>query len=147
MQGYFTDGAGSPVMRALVLGALLLPAAASVAQSVQKCVAIDGHVTLTSGECGAGHRLVASYEAVPEEEPPLAGASATASVEPRRARTSPRGAGRTSGGASPRVGRAPDRCQAARDRRERTLRRVGLKRTFDLLRKLDDDVWAACRRP
>ena len=40
---------------------------------------------------------------------------------------------------------APDRCQDARDRRERTLARVGLKRTFDLLRRLDDEVWAACR--
>lgn len=40
---------------------------------------------------------------------------------------------------------APDPCKAAKDRRETELKRVGLKRTFDLLSRLDGDVWDACK--
>lgn len=122
------------------------------AQTVQKCVDADGHVTLTSGSCGAGQRLAARYDAVPE---PAATASVAQADGGRRAAALPGTAGHAKAGASraARGGRAsasrtrpgPDRCQAARDKRERTLQRVGLKRDFDLLRKLDDDVWNACR--
>jgi hypothetical protein len=37
------------------------------------------------------------------------------------------------------------RCDAAKARREAKLKAVGLKRTFDLLRKLDDAVNEACK--
>lgn len=36
-------------------------------------------------------------------------------------------------------------CQSARRRRDETLARVGLKRTYSLLRKLDDGVQRACQ--
>lgn len=39
----------------------------------------------------------------------------------------------------------PDPCERAKARRERVLAKVGLKRTFDLLRQLDDEVYEACR--
>ena len=118
----------------------MLPTAA---QPGQKCIAADGHVTRTSEACGPGERLAGSYEAVPE--PVTAGANVVSAAP--GAQRAPRQASRNSVGTR---GKAPgraaaDRCQAARDRRERTLARVGLKRTFDLLRKLDDEVWAACR--
>lgn len=45
----------------------------------------------------------------------------------------------------PRIDPAEARCRAARSRRETKLQAVGLKRTFDLLRKLDDAVHMACR--
>ena len=35
-------------------------------------------------------------------------------------------------------------CVSAKATRTRTLERVGLKRTFDLLRRLDDAVHSAC---
>jgi hypothetical protein len=37
------------------------------------------------------------------------------------------------------------RCQAAKDHREATLKQVGLNRSFDLLRQLDEQVYAACK--
>jgi hypothetical protein len=37
------------------------------------------------------------------------------------------------------------RCDTAKARREAKLKAVGLKRTFDLLRKLDDAVNEACK--
>ena len=121
-------------------GAILaMTAVPASAQTVQKCVSVDGHVTLTSGACGAGQRLAASYGAVPE---PVV--KAAARPRPVAESRTPRVAAR-SGGSTTRTKRTPDRCQAARDRRERTLQRVGLKRTFDLLRRLDDEVWQACR--
>lgn len=45
----------------------------------------------------------------------------------------------------PRRAAAPSPCQAAKARREATLKRVGLKRDFDLLSRLDGDVWDACK--
>lgn len=38
----------------------------------------------------------------------------------------------------------PDPCRAAKGRRDSELKRVGLKRTFDQLSRLDGDVWDAC---
>lgn len=37
------------------------------------------------------------------------------------------------------------RCQAQKEYRDAVLARVGLNRTFDLLRKLDDQVYEACK--
>lgn len=37
------------------------------------------------------------------------------------------------------------RCQAAKDHRDAVLRQVGLNRTFDLLRQLDEQVYEACK--
>jgi len=123
---------------------LIAPAAA---QSVQKCVGANGHVTLTSDACTDGQVLAKMYEAVPEVVSADDGRGLQKSeTGPSRnvtpARSGSRGVPRANGS---RRKPAADRCQVARDRREQTLRRVGLKRTFDLLRKLDDEVWAACR--
>lgn len=41
--------------------------------------------------------------------------------------------------------RAEDPCKAAKARRESTLKRVGLKRSYDLLSQLDGDVWDVCK--
>ena len=122
----------------------------AASQTVQKCIAADGHVTLTSGACADGHRLAGTYDAVPEASEPVVAAQA-------RLRASPRASGypapaQVAPRVRSRVSRSPagnntaaKRCKSAREHREQTLRRVGLKRTFDLLRRLDDDVWAACR--
>lgn len=123
--------------------ALAMMAAPAPAQTVQKCIAVDGHVTLTSDACGAGERLAASYGAVPE--PVVEAAARTRPVAESRPSRGGARSGPRRGGSATRAKRAPDRCQAARERRERTLQRVGLKRTFDLLRRLDDEVWQACR--
>src|SRR5690606_22951268 len=60
------NGIGQPAALgpfvAMVLVAALSAALPASAQTVHKCVDAAGHVTLTSSECGAGHRLVASYD-------------------------------------------------------------------------------------
>ena len=145
MEQHRTFRAGS--WRALALAIAVLPGLVPAhAQTVQKCIGAQGQITLTSGACGAGERLAARYDAVPEPVPTVAVAPADrpATAAPSRAHGSVGGARRARGGAA-RARTKPDACQAARARRDRTLQRVGLKRTFDLLRKLDDEVWAACR--
>lgn len=140
----WTPGRGAFVGLLLMLS-WLVPAAA---QTVQKCVDADGRITLTSAACGPGQRLDASYDASPELVPVAAEVRATPGSEsrPGRANVSRAVAGRSGRTSTRSRSRATiDRCEAARARRERTLQRVGLKRTFDLLRKLDDEVWAACR--
>lgn len=114
----------------------------AMAQSVQKCIGHGGHVTFTSGDCGEGERLAASYAAVPDTIVP---AAAYPDAGAGQARPEHRRQGPSRAGTGVRKRAPPDRCKAARDRREQTLRRVGLKRNFDLLRKLDDQVWDACR--
>lgn len=129
---------------AMMAGAVARPVHA---QTVQKCVRSDGHVTLTSDSCGSGHRLVASYDAVPEAVPASAPAveapASRASPVPSATRAVARAGNRGSYRSRPRS--AADPCRSARERRERTLQKAGLKRNFDLLRRLDDEVWAACR--
>lgn len=139
----------------LLLAAVLVAAgcpSSAHAQSVQKCIGPEGHVTLTSGECSDGQLLAGTYEAVPE---PFTAATAGRPESQRRqtGASSRSGAIARTAAARARPDRtkargksSSNRCQAARDRREQTLQRVGLKRTFDLLRKLDDEVWAACAR-
>ena len=121
--------------------AMMAAPAPAPAQTVQKCVAASGHVTLTSGDCGAGERLTATWDATPEPEP----ASGPRVDDKPRPTASGRSPARSGSHAATRT-RAPGRrCEAARERRESTLQRVGLKRSFDLLRRLDEEVWAACR--
>lgn len=127
---------------ALGLAGCLAAAGGAAAQTVQKCIAGDGAVTFTSDACAGGERLAARYDAVPEpaSAPAATPSSPAAGAERPRARTPARRQAAPS-----RARRGPDPCAKAREARERTLRRVGLKRTFDLLRRLDDEVWAACR--
>lgn len=140
----------SPTLLGLLL-VLALPATPAWAQTVQKCTGPDGHVTLTSGACPDGQRQAASYDATPEVMTP----ERAAELERRRQQDdansrylqslAPRGGASTRGqrysGRASRHGA----CDAAKARREDTLRRVGLKRTHDLLRKLDDQVYEACK--
>lgn len=122
------------------------PAVAS--GTVVKCLDAGGQIIFTSTGCPDGTRLAATYEAEPDAVLTPAARrgrtrnEATPTAAPRpRARSAPRTAGPRSGS---KRDPARARCQAARDKRDRTLERVGLKRTFDLLRRLDDEVRAAC---
>lgn len=125
----------------LVLGASVLAPAAR-AQSVQKCIAGDGRISFTSHACGDGERLAATYSAVPETEPERSAAETARPVRPESRQRQHRTRARAG---AVRGRKASGPCEKARERRERTLQRVGLKRTFDLLRKLDEEVWDACR--
>jgi hypothetical protein len=43
------------------------------------------------------------------------------------------------------VQRQLNRCEAAKQNREWTLEQVGMRRTFDLIRRLNDEVYEACK--
>ena len=131
---------------------LFFPTAAN-AQQVYKCVR-GKDVSYQSAACDATHTVVKQWDATPDPEPTTAEIAqrearrkqdATESAQLRRAaganrtRSTSRNSNRTS------ISTADARCNAAKDRRARKLESVGLKRTFDLLRKLDDAVHSACK--
>lgn len=140
-------------MRALILSSMVLVASAANAQQVYKCVG-GKNVSYQSTPCGATQIVARQWDATPEPEPSteelhqrqlkrereraesawLSRAAGTDQVRSvRRSRGSVHGQSRMS------------RCDAAKERRETRLKSVGLKRTFDLLRKLDDAVYEACK--
>jgi len=145
-------------MRAWILLVMVLVASVAVAsvasaQQVYKCV--DGeNVSYQSAVCDAAQVVARQWNATPEPEPSAeelrqlqlkreqgriesAWLSRAAGTGPVRSVRS----GRQSGNVRSR----PSRCDNAKARREAKLESVGLKRTFDLLRKLDDTVHEACK--
>lgn len=131
-----------------------LSCSAVFAQSVQRCVAPNGAVSYQDAPCALGSRTSGRWDARPEPAPTpdqvrerelqRQQARAESDFLSRRA-----GTDRVDRSAS-RMARVPrdtgsTRCDAAKARRERTLDIAGLKRTFDLLRKLDEQVREACR--
>lgn len=140
-------------MRALLLSFIVLFAPAANAQQVYKCV--DGkNVSYQSATCDATQVAARQWNATPEPEP---------SVEELRQHQLKREHGRAEsawlsrtagtdrvhsvrrGRQSSNVRSSMSRCDAAKARREAKLKSVGLKRTFDLLRKLDELVHEACK--
>lgn len=120
---------------------LLATGFASQAQQVYKCSDGDG-VTYQSQPCGQSQRTVKQWDATPDPAPPAKKvATAVAEPKPGSARTQKN---RTRH-ARPRVDPAEARCNSAKARREAKLKAVGLKRTYDLLRALDEAVHEACR--
>lgn len=131
-------------MRRMML-VVLLPIVWSVAhaQQVYKCT--DGEqVSYQSQPCDGAQRTLRQWDATPEPVPTGAQATQTAKARaaPARKSSSRRS---TSSHTRSRPDPAESRCRAAKSKREAKLRAVGLKRTFDLLRKLDDAVYEACR--
>ena len=141
-------------MRAAILSLLLFVAPASNAQQVNKCVK-GREVSYQTAACDATQYLVKQWDAVPDPVPATAepgspeaehrrrkakSAQALPAANEGRARSAGRSAKRTP------VNAADKRCGAAKARREAKLVSVGLKRTFDLLRKLDDAVHEACKQ-
>lgn len=106
---------------------------------VYRCVDAAGGVSLQSQPCGAGQRTTRAVPAPPEPEP----------VRPRTiARSAPSNSHTYNTFHAPQVDtRAAQRmaCAAARQNRDATLAQVGLKRTYDLLQRLDEAVYQACK--
>ena len=95
---------------------------------------------LPSQPCAPSQRMIRQWKATPHAPPPGVRLAATpATPRPKAVR---RFSTRT---ARPRPDPADARCNAARAGREAKLKAVGLKRTFDLLRRLDDAVHDACK--
>jgi hypothetical protein len=137
-----------------MLVALLGWAPSAGAQVLHQCTAPDGATSYQSAPCAAGSRMIRTIAVSPDPERTPAD-QARQAREQRRQQEAARYLSSLAGTdrqATHRTVRAPSpdpqrtRCEAARRQREETLRRVGLKRTFDLLRRLDDRVYEACRQ-
>ncbi|HZX81743.1 MAG TPA: hypothetical protein VFE72_12415 [Lysobacter sp.] len=122
----------------IALVALSLAAPPACAQTVQKCVTLDGGVRYQSAPCDARERTAGVWSAVPDVTPALR-VQAPPPPKRNRARASHRRA-RGVLRAAPR-----DACAEARRHRDDVERRVGLKRTYDLLSSLQARVFEACR--
>lgn len=140
-------------MRTIAAVLALLACGHAGAQSLYKCIDRQGATSYQSAPCDAAARTVWQREAPPEPPPDAEQLRARAAQRDRdrdraesdhlsrRAGTSGPSRARSTATRSP----ARDGCAAAKARRERTLAAAGLKRTFDLLRRLDDAVYEACK--
>jgi hypothetical protein len=126
------------------IGIALLPATRATAQDIHTCIDAKGIKSYQNLPCDAGQRTAAvrRYEAKPDDPALAARTLAIQQEMDRRNRpsgkaTAVRTANRRPSGPTP--------CQAAKAKREATLKRVGLKRNFDLLSRLDSEVWEVCK--
>lgn len=120
---------------------LLLLAGNTHAEVLYRCVSGTGAVSWQATPCAKGMRIMKTIEYTPDAPaavpvPDIKRTTTTRSTS--RASTRYRVSART-------IRSKPDACARARQQREATLQRVGLKRTYDLLSKLDADVRAVCR--
>ena len=140
-------------MRAVMVPLIFFIASNASAQQVYKCVR-GSEVSYQSAACDGTQKVVRQWDATPEPEPTIdelrqrqlkSHRGSAESIQPSRAAGTGRKRSasnqRESGSRKPSV----SRCDAAKARREAKLKSVGLKRTFDLLRKLDDTVNEACK--
>lgn len=134
--------------------ALLLVSSAAQSQSVYKCRDGNGNPSYQSQPCEDGRPEEKRWDTEPrrvsaEDEQRRRAAEQAIETDRRALRTRnapPPGRPSRATGAQIRTGRNAESCDAAKARREASLRRSGLKRSFNLLRRLDDDVWRACNR-
>lgn len=128
-------------MRLPILLLLLSTTVTAQAQQVYKCASgVD--VVYQSPPCEGSQRMLKQWDATPGPTTP---AVRQAAAEPKSSARPVRSSAARGRNAGPRLDPAEARCRAAKTRREAKLQAVGLKRTFDLLRKLDDAVHMACR--
>lgn len=127
-------------MRALVLLVCLFPSLVS-AGNLYRCVSRSGHVSYQAMSCPSDQRTDRRIEFTWEPAP----AAATVRRSERTAAV----------GAKSRVARTPvirsnrepkaSPCAHAKAQRERELERLGFKRTFDDLSRIDAKVRAVCK--
>lgn len=108
-----------------------------------RCVTAAGEVSYQDAPCGEGSRLTKTID-VPAASSGASRSSAKAR-KPARARSPPIAGGAQ--GNRRRDGRSRQResCLAARAERDRKLEALGLNRTFEHLRALDDKVRRVCK--
>lgn len=139
--------------RWVCLLACLLPGFAH-GQHLYRCVDYQGAVAIQDKPCPASARETKRVEATAYEETPSSRAARLAALQQANA-------SREAGSFRPAASAArqapsttqpwsPDRtnsaCESAKAYRERMLQILGLRRTFDDLRRLDEGVYRACKR-
>lgn len=128
-----------------LIAVCLLHVGQASAQDIHTCIDGKGMKSYQSAPCAPGQRNagVRSY-AVQPEDPALTARSIAIQQEMDR-RNRPSGRATVVRAGNPRRAAGPTPCQAAKAKRAATLKRVGLKRTFDLLSQLDSEVWDVCK--
>ena len=122
-----------------------LVSAQDIAQQISTCIDAQGMKSYQNAPCAANQRTasVRSYETKPEDPAIAARMTAIQQEMDRRNRPGGRSVAVRTGNARRPSGPTP--CQAAKAKRKATLDRVGLKRNFDLLSRLDSEVWEVCK--
>ena len=127
-------------MRTLILLFCLLPGLAS-AGHLYRCVNRAGHVSYQSASCTTGQRTDRTIEFT--LQPASTPANAPASATDERVVSKSRKVVRQSTGTMRKL--PPSPCARAKARRDLQLQRLGLKRTFDDLSRIDAAVRAVCK--
>jgi Domain of unknown function (DUF4124) len=125
--------------------ACLLPAPHVGAQEINTCIDAKGLKSYQNAPCDPRQRTVAvrAYTIRPEDPTLIARTAAIQQEMDRRNHPGGKAAMVRTGQSRRTAGPTP--CQAAKTKREATLKRVGLKRDFDLLSQLDSEVWEVCK--
>ena len=123
----------------LLLCLCLCPGLAS-AGTLYRCVSANGQISYLATPCAAGQRMDRSIEFTPVPDSPVLAASG----RPRPASAKGRSMSKPRRGGTVQRSRV-DPCVQAKAKREQALERLGLKRTFADLSRLDEPVRKACR--
>jgi len=116
-----------------------------VAADLFRCVSADGGVSWQDAPCAEGSRLSRAVPILVEPAPEPKKAAKRVGAKAVSAPSKRPAASRSTRG--PPGTRAQRRiaCDAARKQQAAAIERLGLKRTFDQLRTLDDQVQEACK--
>jgi Domain of unknown function (DUF4124) len=126
-------------MRRIVIVAMMLMAGSAQAQVVYKCVGKNGHVEFSSWPCASDKRTVKTVAAPADPVRPYT--PPVPRQQPQQVVTNTFYNGPTQPTARE---AAMQRCANAKQWRADELRRLGLKRTFNDLRRVDDWVNQQC---
>jgi hypothetical protein len=115
------------------------------AGDIHTCIDARGIKSYQNAPCAANERTasVRRYETKPED--PAAAARMAVIQQEMDRRNRPGGRPTVARASHSRRASGPTPCQAAKAKRKATLDRVGLKRNFDLLSRLDSEVWEVCK--
>ena len=127
-------------MRALVLLVCLFPTLLN-AGTLYRCVSRSGHVSYQATSCPRDQRTDRRIEFVSEPVP----VAAAVRRSERKAAVGARSRSVRTSGIRGNAKAETSPCMHAKAQRERQLERLGLKRTFDDLSKIDARVWAVCK--
>jgi len=135
----------TPLTLLLMLG-VLTTAQAQRGQAIYTCKAADGKLTYQNAPCPQGSQVQAAKPYVdPGYDPALA---AKVEADRRALARRKQQAAYSPQSVAPARSDTPDkvrRCRQAKAYRQQTLDLVGLERTYELLRRLDDQVYEACK--
>ena len=127
------------IVACVLAGGVAGPGAAA---DLYRCVSDGGAVSYQDAPCGDGSRL---SRTIPVLVDPAGAEPAARTTSKRKPPASKPGSAATGSKGSNARGKQRAACEQARKKRDAALERMGLNRTFDKLRALDDEVQAACK--